>query len=139
MTEKSSYSQNFVNSPVSGQVAQGSNINQSQNTTDTPLTKQPSAEDVSELLNALENIIKELNLPKLQETKAIGYLNCVKVEVEDQSPDRETATGNLKKVVETIKTFENASESVESLLEKIKPLVAPIAAWLGVAVNFLIG
>ena len=65
MTEKPSQSQNFSNSPVYGQVAQGSNINQVQNASDIRLTQQPSTEEVNEALTQLTKFINELSLPHL--------------------------------------------------------------------------
>ncbi|MEQ8996525.1 MAG: hypothetical protein RID53_08475 [Coleofasciculus sp. B1-GNL1-01] len=132
--EKASQSQSFTGSPVSGQVGQGRDFQQIQSHQAASPEKQLSTPEAIELLSQLETLLQDADLPAPEKEKAIRYLGAAQEAAKEE--DKEFAAGSLKRMNEKLQTAGETFEASQNLWQKVKPILASLVTWLGVATDF---
>jgi predicted nucleotidyltransferase component of viral defense system len=137
---KSPQSQSFSGNSISNsqigivQVQDG-NVEQVQKQIQASEVSEPALTvvDIVTLLGKIEELLREPSLSLEKAEKARKYLDVVKAEVQEEEPDKDQAAKNLKKVVDVLKTANEAAESGKGLWEKAIPILGQLAGWFGIA------
>jgi hypothetical protein len=82
-----------------------------------------SAADVGLLLGQMIDLIRASALPEQDKSKLLPRLEAAQIEAAESEPDKATIAGNLQRVTD-------ATKSVKSLYDDLKPLVDQIIPWL---------
>jgi hypothetical protein len=129
---------NMNGGTISGQVNFAArDLIQTQHNNSGDRTKPLATEDVIQLIAQIEGLLKHSLLPTNQKGKTLHHLQSVKNEVEANEPDKEFAAQNLKKIVDTLKSTNEAVDAGQSLWTKVEPILSQLLPWLGVASKFL--
>ena len=105
--------------------------------TASPLELHLTQEEAIHLLMQIEQMIKEcVELPTIAKEKSLRYLAASVEEVQSNDPDKQLASGNLKRMAETLKTISETSASTKSLWDNVKSMLVQLSTWLGIAKNF---
>ncbi|MCP6761208.1 MAG: hypothetical protein NHB32_21275 [Fischerella sp. CENA71] len=99
--------------------------------------KQLNQEDVIRMLAQIEQLVgANSELPEAVKEKSLKYLGAAKEEAQAPEPDKQLASGNLKRMAETLKTASESVASTKNLWENVKPILLELPGWLGVAKSF---
>lgn len=99
--------------------------------------KQLTTEEVIEKLEQIEQLLESSSeLPAATKNKSKRYLEAAKDEVQANQPDKDFATSNLKRIVETLKNDSAAVSSTNNLIEEVKIILKELLDWLGVPQNY---
>lgn len=136
-----SQSQSISGSQISGaQVQLGQaegDLTQMQQGNQAMIRQEMSIEEILQRLGDIETLIRASTLSELSKGKAIAHLDTAKEAVQQPEPDKPETAKGLKRMGDTLKTANETADEGKKLLERIQPLLAPIATWLGIAVNVL--
>lgn len=97
---------------------------------------------VPEILELIAQIKQQIEVAELSpdlKTKALRRLDAATEEVKEAEPDKQHTAGSLKRMGEALSEASKTSESAKKLIDNLKPLLIPIAKWLGVGISFLLG
>ncbi|MDV3348828.1 hypothetical protein QGP82_09020 [Leptothoe sp. LEGE 181152] len=125
-------SQSMFHSPGGNQqAASGDNVFQYSTANADADIEKMSKEDVVELLNTIEKLIKPDSVENEDDRKTIiKYLSQTKSELDDKKPSKDILLGSLKKVSESLKEASKISESGKTLWQEISPFLGKIVAWI---------
>jgi len=130
---------NMSDNQISGQFGiAGRDLNQTQINNSGDTAKTLSTEEVVMLLAQIEKLFTDSTLPDSQKNKIINHIESIKEEAETEKPDKQYATKSLQKIVDTLKTTNEAVVAGESLWEKVSPMLKHLLPWLGVATKALV-
>lgn len=93
--------------------------------------------EVVKLLESLEVAMKAATMPENDAKEALGCLETAKREAGKESPDKEWAARNLKKMSEALETVSKATDTGKNLWQKGQEVFKAIAPWLGSAAKLL--
>ena len=96
-----------------------------------------TADDVVALLSQVEAMVRAAQMPEASKTKAIAYLGAAQQEATEPEPDKELVAKNLKRMGDTLTTANETVTAGKTLWQTVKPVLLPLASWLGVAASFL--
>jgi hypothetical protein len=96
----------------------------------TPIAKQPTKEEVIQMLAEIELMISSAELPEDTKQEANMYLGAAKMATAKAEPNKALIASNLGGMAETL---QNASQN-KTLWEKAKPVLLKVTDWLGQAV-----
>ena len=85
------------------------------------------AEDILKIVEAIKLKVGDLDLPEKTRKKITHQLDGVKIELEDEEPDKSSIADSFKKTNEILKEAKTTGETVG----EIGALVAKAAVWLG--------
>jgi hypothetical protein len=115
---------------VSGQIAVGQNITQSQIVA---TGNQLETTSILDALKQLSDLIQTAPVPESVKQTANQYLEAAKAEVQQQQPDKELIAKSLNRMTETLDAADKTVDSGKRFWKLIKPLLVKIATWLGAA------
>lgn len=87
--------------------------------------------EVVKLLTQFEGLLREEDLPDTQKAQAIKYLNDAKEEAQQKQPNRELMAKKVNQAIEVVKKANEAVGAGKGLVEKLQPILIPLASWLG--------
>lgn len=90
-----------------------------------------SVQEMVDLLIQVENLIQVEQLSESDKVKILRYLGAAQAEIQEEEPSKELVGSNLKRMAESIKLTDEALSAGQSLWERTKPLLVPLAGWLG--------
>jgi CHAT domain len=108
----------------------GNNNQQTMTTQVAPTGKQPTKENVVQMLAEIEQMICSAELPADTKEEAIMYLGVVKVATQKAEPNKALIATNLGGMAETLLNA-SKNEANNTLWEKAKPVLLKITDWLG--------
>lgn len=94
--------------------------------------------DVVDLIVQLEDIFRSSGLPDELAIKALKHLETAKQEVQAEKPDKEFAAKSLQRATRVLKEAGETVAAGSSLWQKVKPVMATLSSWFGVAAGFFI-
>jgi hypothetical protein len=129
-------SQSASGSSVYGgmQAAIGNNNQQTMTTQAAPTAKQPTKEEVIQMLAEIEQMISSAELPADTKQEAIMYLGAAKIATAKAEPNKALITTNLGGMAETLQNASQNEAKGRTLWEKTKPVLLKVTDWLGQAV-----
>lgn len=86
------------------------------------------AEDILKIIEAIQHKVGELDIAEKDKKRVVNQIECAKIELEDEQPDKKSIAENIKKTNEILKEAKTTGET----LKDIGVLVGKAAAWLGV-------
>jgi GGDEF domain-containing protein len=85
------------------------------------------AEDILKIIEAIQHKVGELDIAEKDKKRIVNQIEGVKIELEDEKPDKESIAESIKKTTEILKEAKTTGEA----LKDIGVLVGKAAAWLG--------
>ena len=85
---------------------------------------------------AIEQLIKDSDLPESQKQKALQHLGSAKEDGQEKEQNKNYIATSLQKATKIIKAASNILEAGKGLWEKIKPIFGKLRIWLGVAIDY---
>lgn len=104
-----------------------------------------SSEEISkdgmiQLLEKLEELIHEAELPEETKEKVTEDISAVKKATDEKEPEKNIALAHLERMTKTIEETTKTINTSQELWNKVKPIITKIASWLGaVAGSYLLG
>lgn len=99
--------------------------------------KQITQLEAIHLLVQIEQMVKgSAELPTITKEKSLRYLAASVEEVQSNNPDKQLASGNIKRMAEILKTINQTSASTKNLWENVKVILMQLSTWLGFPKNF---
>ncbi|KST63727.1 CHAT domain-containing protein [Mastigocoleus testarum] len=137
--EKPSQSIVFNCGSYSGQIGQaGGDLNQNQYNNQAGVEKQLSVTEVVELIEQIEFLFSNSDLPEQQKKKALKHIDYAKDAVQEEQADKNTATKSLQKATKVLEEVNETLGVGQGVWEKLELITKPLASWLGVAVKSFI-
>jgi len=94
---------------------------------DLNINQNSPAEDILKLIEAIQQKIGELDIAEKDKKRIVNQIECAKIELEDEQPDKKSIAESIKKTTEILKEANTTGET----LKDIGVLVGKVAAWLG--------
>ncbi len=116
------------------QASIGNNNQQTMTTQAAATGKQPTKEDVVQMLAEIEQMIRSGELPADTKEEAIMYLGAAKMATTKAEPNKALIATNLGGMAETLQNASQNEGKGKTLWEKAKPVLLKITDWLGQAV-----
>ncbi len=137
--EKHSQSQNFNNSVILGsQIGQGlKDVNQQYTTQRAGNSKIIDPTDIIKLVEEIQRILKNSNVPGDMKGKCENYLQTFKSETQEKDPDKNYAAHSLQKFIHEIHKTKNTTIPDTAFIDKVQPLITRIIPWLGEERKFI--
>lgn len=139
--EKSiSQSMNFSGAKVSGGlIAQaGGDLKQTQQINNGGTEKSLTIAEVCALIKQIETLLITSDLPDNLKQKALTHLETAEEEIQDNEPNKDSATKGLKRVSKVIKEANETVGVGVGILQKLEPIFTKLAPWLGVTAKNLL-
>lgn len=95
---------------------------------DLNINQNSPAEDILKIIEAIQQKIGELEIAEKDKKRIVNQIEGVKIELEDEKPDKELIAESITKTTEILKEAKTTGET----LKDIGILVGKAAAWLGV-------
>ena len=95
---------------------------------DLNINQNSPAEDILKIIEAIQHKVGELDIAEKDKKRVVNQIECAKIELEDEQPDKKSIAENIKKTNEILKEAKTTGET----LKDIGVLVGKAAAWLGV-------
>ncbi len=95
--------------------------------------KQITIDELLNLLSQIENLARNSNLPDDKSETAISHIKDAIKEVKQNEPSKEYVARSLKRFVDLLKD----SNLAVTELQKLQPILAGVAGWLGTARHIL--
>ncbi|MCJ8280675.1 MAG: hypothetical protein MJK14_12445 [Rivularia sp. ALOHA_DT_140] len=90
-------------------------------------------EDVVKLLEQLEVLVFEAQLPKETKEEVTEDINAAKKATNKKEPKKNIALANLENVAQTLEKTNKTVDASQKLWTQAKPIISKIAGWLGAA------
>ncbi len=116
------------------QAAIGNHNQQTMTTQAAPTDKQPTKEEVIQMLAEIEQMISSAELPTDAKEEAIMYLGVAKVATLKAQPNKALIATNLGGMAETLLNVSQNEAKGKALWDKAKPVLLKITDWLGQSV-----
>jgi len=100
-------------------------------------SKSLDPQDIIELIDDIQSILKGSDLPGELKTKCNRNLQCFKEEVQEEVPDKDYAAHTLQKVIHVLQETKQNESFNFHLKERLQPMITRIVPWLGEAKKFL--
>lgn len=138
--KKEFQSQNFKNAIISGsQIGQSFGDIRQTNTNYTADNGKPLIpKEIINLVEAIQLLIKNSDLPNDSKTKCDRHLQTLKDEIQEKKPNKDFAALTLQKVINVLKETEKAFGSDTSLIDNVQPIITKILPWLGETKKFIV-
>lgn len=137
--KQSSQSQNFTNAFITDTII-GQSIGDLQQTNTAQVAgnnKPLDPKDIIKLVEDIQHLLKNSDLPSDSKTKCDRQLLTFKDEVREKDPDKDYASKSLQKVVHILKEAGQTAGSAANLMDRVQPVITRIIPWLGEAKRFL--
>ncbi|MDF5710642.1 MAG: hypothetical protein PUP90_23965 [Nostoc sp. S4] len=123
----------------SGQIGQaGGDLNQNQYNTQGGIEEQLSIIEVVELIEKIQSLFSDSDLPDKQKKQALKHIDYAKDAIQEEEPDKNTATKSLQKATQALKEANETLGAGQGLWQKLEPIAKQLAPWLGIAAKSLI-
>lgn len=136
--ESVSQSMNFSGAKVSGNKITQAGRDNIQHTNNGAAEKSLTIEEVRGLIKQIETIFATSDLPENMKQKALIHLETAEEDIQDDEPDKDSATKSLKRVSKAIKDTNETVGAGVDILHKLEPIFTKLAPWLGVTVTSLL-
>lgn len=139
--ETSSQSMNFSGGQFSKvQIGQANrDLSQAQEISQNESGKQLTPTDVVKLLEQIETVFQNSDLPINQKEKAAKHLESAREETIESEPDKDFVLKNVQRASKILKDGNEATNSAQEIWRKLEPIAKQLAPWFGVTVKTLLG
>lgn len=118
----------------SGQIGQADgNLNQNQYNNPGGLEQQLSLIEVVELIEKIEFLFGDSDLPEKQKKQALKHIDYAKEVVQEEEPDKNTASKSLQKATKVLKEANENFGAGKGIWQKLEPIGNKLTPWLGIA------
>jgi len=127
----------LTNVQIGGQAGRDLSTVQFHQIDNTTLAESLTQSDMVVFLNKLNEFLQDSSLSSVEKEKVGRSIKTAQDEVQADEPDRKFISECLERVAQVLKKTDATVEAGTSLWEKVKPLLEPIAGWLGAASKLL--
>lgn len=115
----------------------GGDITQNQQNTQGRAEKQLTLTEVVELIQQIESLFRNSDLPNDLKKQALKHLDYANDAVQEKEPDKNTAAISLQKATKVLKEANETFNAGQGLWQKLETIIKQLAPWLGIAAKIL--